>query len=313
MKIQSRHGAVLAGLLLMQGPAYASCGAAVCAINTDWGQGAPQQPGFAFDLRYEFINQDQLRNGSNKTSNGAGEALEQRTINRNLTGTLEYTLNANWGVAFSAPVVSRDHTHILNDTQQQESWQYAALGDVRITGRYQPSAIAFQNLDYGVKFGAKLPTGATDIVNASGTQAERSLQPGTGSTDILLGAYMHRVLPGASGAWFVQGMWQHAVASYNQFTPGDQLTIDLGLNYRLSDKWGTLLQLNMLHKGRDMGAHAEPDLSGGRYVFLSPGLSYALGPNSQVYGFIQKPLYQYVNGVQLTADWTAVAGLRHRF
>jgi hypothetical protein len=31
------------------------------------------------------------------------------------------------------------------------------------------------------------------------------------------------------------------------------------------------------------------------------------------YGFVQLPLYQYVNGVQLTADWAVAAGLSWRF
>ncbi len=44
-------------------------------------------------------------------------------------------------------------------------------------------------------------------------------------------------------------------------------------------------------------------------MFLSPGASWALTPRISVYGFVQKPIYQYVNGVQLTADWSAVAGI----
>ena len=35
---------------------------------------------------------------------------------------------------------------------------------------------------------------------------------------------------------------------------------------------------------------------------ISPGLSYAATETLQVYGFLQKPVYQHVNGVQLTAD-----------
>lgn len=311
--MKSNQVAVWVVLMLMQVQAHASCGSAACAINTHWDQGVPQQPGLALDLRYEYIDQDQLREGSKNTSNGAGEALEKRTINRNLIGTLDYTFNENWGVALSAPFVSRDHTHILNDTQETEAWNYSRLGDVRVIGRYQPSVAPLQSLDYGIKFGAKLPTGATDMANADSKKAERSLQPGTGSTDTLLGVYMHQALPGATGGWFMQAMWQHAVTTYDQFTPGDQIAVDLGLNYKLSDKWGALLQLNVLHKDRDTGANAEQDLSGGVYAFLSPGLSYAVGPHSQIYGFIQKPVYQYVNGVQLTADMTAVVGLRHRF
>ena len=49
------------------------------------------------------------------------------------------------------------------------------------------------------------------------------------------------------------------------------------------------------------GAQAEPDDSGGRSLFLSPGVGYAVSKDVQLYGFLQLPLYQYVNGVQLTA------------
>lgn len=52
---------------------------------------------------------------------------------------------------------------------------------------------------------------------------------------------------------------------------------------------------------------------GGNFAYLSPGASYVLTEKLQVYGFPQLPLYQYVNGVQLTADWAVVAGLSTRF
>lgn len=42
-------------------------------------------------------------------------------------------------------------------------------------------------------------------------------------------------------------------------------------------------------------------------------MSYVLTRNAQVYGFLQLPLYQHVNGVQLTADWAAVVGVSTRF
>jgi hypothetical protein len=74
-----------------------------------------------------------------------------------------------------------------------------------------------------------------------------------------------------------------------------------------------MAQLNLLHKYRDRGAEAEPESSGGNFVFVSPGMSWALTRSLQVYGFVQLPLYQSVNGVQLTADWAAVAGISTRF
>jgi hypothetical protein len=74
-----------------------------------------------------------------------------------------------------------------------------------------------------------------------------------------------------------------------------------------------LIQVNGLVRGRDTGLNAEPGLSGSKTVYLSPGLSYSYSSDSQVYGFLQLPIYRYVNGVQLSADWALVAGITVRF
>jgi hypothetical protein len=42
-------------------------------------------------------------------------------------------------------------------------------------------------------------------------------------------------------------------------------------------------------------------------------VSVSLSKDIHLYGFLQAPLYQYVNGVQLTADKAAVVGLSARF
>jgi hypothetical protein len=66
-------------------------------------------------------------------------------------------------------------------------------------------------------------------------------------------------------------------------------------------------------RDRDDGDEAEPEDSGGEFVYVSPGLSVALGSSAQAYLFLQLPLYQHVNGVQLTADWAFASGVSLRF
>ena len=52
-----------------------------------------------------------------------------------------------------------------------------------------------QNL--GVLIGLKLPTGKTKVTNDDNELAERTLQPGTCSTDTLLGLTYHSIPSGA--------------------------------------------------------------------------------------------------------------------
>src|SRR5262245_25006260 len=90
-------GAALLGVLgagWVSQEAQGSCGTAFCMVNTNWGmQGVSNERGARFDLRYEFIDQDQPMSGSRKV--GVGEIRqhhdEVRTINRNWLATLDYT------------------------------------------------------------------------------------------------------------------------------------------------------------------------------------------------------------------------------
>ena len=300
-------------------PAAASCGSAFCVLNTQWDtQGLHSEPGrLRLDLRYEYVKQDQLREGTENISIDQvtdEEAAELQTINRNWVATIDYSINDRWSVSAAIPVVKRRHSHIEDPAgaAEFESWDFTRAGDARILGRYKLES-ARPTDSVGLQFGAKLPTGSHTIANADGKPAERSLQPGSGSTDLVVGGfYAYRPQTRGLGG-FAQVLFQKAVETKDEFRPGDQLTVTGGLSYPVSDAATLLFQVNFQRKGRDTGENAEPDVSGGRFVFASPGVSYSLTPDTQVYGFVQLPLMRDVNGIQLVADRALVAGLTTRF
>src|SRR5207253_631612 len=85
--------------------------------------------------------------------------------------------------------------------------EVGALGDVRVEARHEifasrddPSRIR----SAGMIVGVKLPTGKFDVRNADGEEAERTLQPGTGTTDLILGAYWYSGNPLADTSWFAR-------------------------------------------------------------------------------------------------------------
>lgn len=310
----------LALALACSAEAGASCGTAFCMVNTSWNvQGAWTEPGARFDLRYEYIDQDQPMAGSRKV--GVGEIRqhhdEVRTLNRNWLATVDYMFNPDWGVSATLPVLDRDHLHIHNHmgVPLREHWNFTELGDLRLLGRRQwrAESAESQRLDaFGVSFGLKLPTGKRDVRNGDGDLAERSLQPGSGTTDVLAGAYFRRAL--SSGAsWFADALVQMPLGMKADYRPGARTSLDFGYRMEATDRLGLMLQLNLLHRRRDRGSEAEPQSTGGNFLFLSPGASYAITEKLQLYSFLQLPLYQYLNGVQLAADWAFVAGVSTRF
>ena len=157
---------LLGGALALAGlvsEARAYCGAAFRMVNTSWNvQGAWTEPGARFDLRFEYIDQDQLRAGSDKVVVGPipQHHDEIHTINRNWLATFDYTFNAQWGMSATLPLIDRDHAHIHNHMGSQflDTWDFTKRGDLRVVGRrqWQTESREAQRLNFfGVNFGRR--------------------------------------------------------------------------------------------------------------------------------------------------------------
>jgi len=148
--------------------------------------------------------------------------------------------------------------------------------DMRLLGLYSFDNEKDPFINYGLTFGLKLPTGDYRVRNADGTAAERSLQPGSGSTDLILGGFY--AAPGitADSSWWIQGLVQQAMQTKDGFRPGTQHQLNFGYRHPLTESVQGLLQVNTLIKARDSGTNAEPELSGSKTIFLSPGLSCSI-------------------------------------
>jgi len=306
-------------LLAAAGAAQASCGSAFCVLDTNWStQGVPHEAGSArLDLHYEFVDQKHLRSGTKQISpeDDTEDIREVRTINRNLVATLDYALTRNWAMSASLPVVSRSHSHFEDPTGANtfEKWDFTKAGDARVLGYYRFDNEKNPLVNHGLTFGLKLPTGSYRVSNADGAVAERMLQPGTGSTDVVVGGYYSAPGIHQDSSWSVQVLYQQPVSTKEEYKPGNQFQLNLGYRYPLGHEFQALLQLNSMIKGKDSGANSEPDLSGSKTVFLSPGLAYSVTHDFQLYGFVQVPVYRNYNGIQLAVDWAVVAGMTTRF
>ena len=296
--------------------ACSSCG---CSLNSDWStQGHASEPGLRMDFRFDYFNQDQLRSGTGTVDRGAitlptNLEIQQTTVNRNYNLTLDYTANRDWGVSVLIPYFDRFHTTIADgDTDISES-KTSSLGDVRVLGRYQGFSSGH---GFGIQFGLKLPTGSYDANFRSGPQEgellDRGLQPGTGTTDLLVGAYQFGAL---SRDWdyFAQALIQQPLNSKDQFRPGTGINVNLGVRYVAFEGFTPHLQINARAEKRESGAEADVDNSGATLVYLSPGVTVPLSDKIHVYGFFQLPVYQRVTGYQLEPRYTVSAGVHYAF
>lgn len=296
--------------------ACASCG---CTLSGDWeSQGFTSQPGVRVDLRYDYLDQSQLRSGTGRIDRAAivlpnEREIEQSTKNQYTTVGVDYSPNADWGINLQLPYVNRSHSTVAPGDVELSSSHTRSLGDVRLIGRYQGLR---PQRNVGLQFGLKLPTGDYRKTFSDGPQTgqllDRGLQPGSGSTDLLLGAF---VVGGLSEEvdYYAQAMLQTPLASKENYRPGLSVNLNVGMRYVASEKIVPELQLNVRTVRRDSGDNADVENSGGTLAYLSPGVTVAVSQRIKLYGFVQVPIYQRVTGYQLTPRYTASLGARYVF
>ncbi len=335
LKIAAAFGSVVIIVLMtaVDALACASCG---CTLSSDWENlGAPVSftPGLKLDLRYDYLDQNQLRRGSGTISptdaskivnNGSPQEVEKYTVNNYLTLGIDYSFSRDWGVNVQVPWINRSHSTLgtASDgiTPGPGGGQYnshtSSIGDVKVIGRYQGFT---PQCNFGILYGVKLPTGSytetgvsTDPTAPGPVPIDRGLQPGTGTMDAILGAYYSDSI-NQDWDYFTQAIYQKALNSRDQYEPGDGLNVNLGLRYAGFDRIAPLIQLNFRDVQRDQGAQADTVSTGGKLLYLSPGVVARIAAQVAVYGFVQVPLYQYVNGVQLAPRYTASVGVRYSF
>ncbi len=321
-------GALLLLFSLATGSARASCGSSSCPIDLHALQFGDAGR-FSLDLSFQYLDQDQPRIGTRRAHVGeiASDHDEIRTINRLASLQLNYTVNERLQMGLSVPYVSRSHEHFDVENARIERWNFADVGDAVIQGRlriFASDGLAHSSL--WLTGGAKFPTGARREVGSTGEDAEVTIAPGTGSTDALLGVtYQSGVLRNTTLAgelghttlipFFVALNGRVNGRGTHEYRRGHEVQLNAGTEYPLSSSVHVLGQVNGRVIGKDAVGQTNEnrDLTGGRYLYLSPGLRILFDHGISIYGFVQVPVYQQVNGLQLTSKANYLAGIRKSF
>lgn len=323
MKTKHTTLALAMVVALSSGEALA-CGAGFCLADTGWdAQGSSVREGFTVGLRYEYIKSDQLRSGTSKLPNftaaTAAAGDEITTTNQNYVANLGYTFNAQWQAEIEAPMLKRYHQHGGQVLGTPDTWDFTTLGDVKLLASYRLGGELPNG--FSVRFGVKLPTGKINQTATDGvTPAERMFQPGTGTTDAILGLSYNSMPADGSLRWFASATVQQPLntsgdngTGTGSYKPGNSFAVATGLAYPVSHEVALTVQANLHIAGSEGGLAGVPANTGGQTLAISPGISIAAAPDTRLYALLQVPVYQYVNGTQLTSNLGATLGVTQRF
>ena len=279
-----------------------ACGCGVFDVGDGTLTPAMSPSGFTAWFRYGYM--DQNRNWQGDASAPASDNTDKRIETHFFIVGGEYVINHRWTVMAELPLFDRSF-HSLDDGTKfgpegtPFTSRVTSLGDLQLTAMYTGLA---PDMSTGLSLGVKLPIG--DDVGPTGPLGgltyDRDTLPGTGSTDLIFGAYhVGKVTGDGRLAWFVQARYQAAVATRDGYRPGNEFNSAVGLTYDLGrfgriSKVAPILQLINSQREHDTGPNSDPLNSGYERVLLSPGIEVRSG-RVRLNADVALPVFQHVH------------------
>ena len=309
--------ALLSSLLPAQALACA-CGCAVFDVGSNALLPKEGDHGGIVYLEWDYSNQNTNWSGTSQAP--AVNNTDKNILTNWLVVGANYMINRDWGVQIRIPTASRSFLTDTSDTDTPDLQKYtvSSIGDIQLMGMYT----GFSNdMSKGIIFGIQVPTG-----NYTAPGFDRDTQIGTGSTDLILGGFWRGMITG-DNAWqyFTQvryqqpfltsSAWDADLQANANYVPGLQVDAAAGIVYNNwyhvgpFDKIAPLLQLIYSHRQPDSGAAADPADTGYDRLYISPGVDFTKVVNDannqtlKLYGDIEIPIYQRMNGNQLVSPF----------
>ncbi len=201
----------------------------------------------------------------------------------------------------------------------------SGLGDVALLGRYtflKTEAPDATNVLAAV-FGVKFSTGRTDAKTSDGMNyLDSHLQPGTGSTDYLLGlSYSHALQRFSLSANLLGTIPTEGKFGATKHQFGNALNYDVTGKYRVAPEAFTptkpqvfaALGINGEVRDREKEDGVTVPDSGGNTVYLSPGLQLVLAPHWIMDLSYQHAIYHNLYGTQLGETYKVITGVTYVF
>ncbi len=314
----------LAGILLLSslipsGAFACACGCAVFDVGSV--SLLPKEGDHGGAVYFEWDYSDQKQNWSGTSKAPAANNGDKQILTDWYVVGLNYMFNRDWGVMVRVPTANRAFTTDTNfgaTPAMIDTFHVSTIGDIEVTGMYTGFS---DDMSKALIFGLKLPTGT---FTAPGF--DRDTQIGTGSTDLVLGGFWRGMITG-DNAWqyFAQtkmvlplltsSTYDPDLMANANYRPGISIDTAIGVTYNNwyhvgpFDKIAPLHQIIVSHRDHDTGLAADPVDSGYDRIFISPGIDNTKvidDPNNRtfkLYGDIEIPVYQRVNGNQLVAPF----------
>ncbi len=318
-----------------------ACNTASCPLVTQIQGNVRDKGSFRFDLSYRFMDEKRVVGVDGGDGLGSRVDFEQGLVfsghhqdkgmqHRQLQLEAAYGITRRLTVFGTLPILNdRDHEQyemvVPGEAIPTHTHAAAVPGAVVSSIVGEHGARGFGDVQLGalfairarpdtpviVRVAVELPTGAYDLVDERGTIERPDVQPGSGSTDWILGLQHARPLGGV--VFFTAASVTLSGASPLLYRFGDEFDLSAGVSRQTGKRVQVSGQLSLRQWGHDEFRGASVPNTGATLVSLVPGVRVSVPRRFAVYAYAKLPLYQNPNGVQLLPRIDVITGIAKSF
>jgi hypothetical protein len=316
--------ALVAFSLLAAGRAQASCGAEGCPLEIR----GPESGGgrFGFELGYQFVDQNRLWDGNGVAGPPADDEheVEVRTRTESWVATARGNFGRRLVVTSTLPYIDRTHLHLVQHHvgyYLPQEFRYRGFGDLLTVAQFAVlGAAAGDKTSLSLRGGIKLATGKKNVEEIDGEQPEPPARPSSGSTDVLAGFQVRRLVASKTLGGLAQEVpltlsatWRWNGKGTEDYRMGNEAQATLAGGWAPTSPLRLLMQVTWRHhEGDEPGASGdEAHTTAGTSVYVTPGLRGQVTSQIAAFGYWQFRAYEHTDGPQLVAPHHLSFGLSY--
>ncbi len=222
---------------------------------------------------------------------------------------ISYGINDRFSTTLIMPYVQLSQTPLFGSEGETKT---SRVGDVLALIKYNilTSNIADQR-QMAIGYGLKFPSGKSNVRGRIGAILPPQLQPGTGSWDHVLWAFLSQSFRPSPYSVFTNISYRingknnrfQINGPFSSYHFGDVFSLISGLSYRLSPLVDLSFQGSYRHTSKDLFGDSQVLNTGGDWIYIIPALNLNFDP----YGFRfsgKLPVYRDLSGIQITTSFT---------
>jgi len=224
-------------------------------------------------------------------SHGADNSTVMQTQNQyGVQAVFNYGLSNRLMLSISLPYVFNRFT------QAPDEFRITGLGDPEALALLHLGSFFTNKIGLAASAGIRLPFGKTDSYDNNGFLVQPHDQIGSGAAAGIMGMqlnYLNKLVP-----IFLSGSFEANGTGNRGLRHGDVVRLNLAAQRRLASGCDAILELNTRNAESDRQSAAVIPHSGGKIIYLSPGLRIKLGSGLSFRGQAQTPVVKKFTGVQ---------------